>query len=361
VPAGARSLFLASGRIKSAEIADLGGSGLTGGASVTEVESHRGVVTVAAGGVDPKSVSFGAWLGYFVREGFIWAPLFAAFFTLIGGLVAIPVVVRSIRPTTRAAAALEPSDLERRLPEDGVVKELHPLVVAVNAALDRLTEAYQQRRRFIADVAHELRTPLAILNLHVGSLPDGPIKADLERTVFRLSQMVGQMLDAERLALAGRRREKVDLVELAREAMANVAPVAVAHGYELSFTAEVPNLYLEGDPHAIGRALANLLGNAVAHGGCDGAIELRVSGQGDVDVIDQGEGVPVEAQERIFEPFSRERWDRDGCGLGLYLVREVMRAHGGTIRVMGSAQGAVFRLKFPQALPKSSESGFDPA
>ena len=347
-PEAARALLAGPAPIKSAELANVGGTGLTGEASISQVETDGGIVTIAAGGVDPSSVTFSAWLGYFIREGFIWAPLIAALFTLIGGLVAIPIMVRSIRPTTRAAAALDPADVQKRLPDKGVVKELQPLVAAVNAALDRLTDAFQRRKRFIADVAHELRTPLAILTMHVEALPEGATKVDLQRAVFRLGQMVGQMLDAERLALAGRRRERFDLVELGREALANIAPVAVANGYELSFSAATPRFCLEGDPHAVGRALSNLLGNAVAHGGGKGTIQLRIGIDGSMDVVDEGPGIPTEAHERIFEPFSRERWDRDGCGLGLHLVREIMRAHGGTVGVVGSGEGAIFRLKFPK-------------
>ncbi len=348
VPGEVPSLLSVSGRVKSAELADIGATGLIGAASIERIETESGQLTLAAGGVDPHSVTFGAWFGYFTREGFVWAPLLAALFTLIGGLAAIPIMIRSIRPTTRAAAALDPADLDKRLPEAGLVKELVPLVGAVNAALDRLTEAFQRRKRFIADVAHELRTPLAILNMHVEGLPEGGAKPDLQRTVYRIGQMMGQMLDAERLALAGRRREAVDLVEFGREAVASMAPLAVANGYELSFSAATSALVVEGDPHAISRALANLLGNAVAHGGSRGLIELRIGQDATVEVSDEGPGIPAEARERIFEPFRRERWDRDGCGLGLHLVREIMRAHGGTAIVAGSGPGATFRLIFPR-------------
>jgi signal transduction histidine kinase len=353
VPADIGPLLDAGARLKLAELADIGRTGLAGEASVETVQTSAGPVTIAAGGVEPGSITFGRWLGYFIAEGYVLAPLLTALFTLIGGLVAIPTVIRSIRPTTRAAEQIDPSDLAKRLPEQGVVKELVPLVAAVNAALERLGEAFLRRKRFIADVAHELRTPLAILNMHVEALPEGTTRADLQRTVFRLGQMVGQMLDAERLTLAARQREQVDLVELGREAVANIAPIAIANGYEVSFTSAVPQLAVEGDPHAISRALANLLGNAVAHGGEAGSIELRVLADGSVEVSDQGPGIPAEAQERVFEPFRRERWDRDGCGLGLHLVREIMRAHGGEAAVVGSRGGATFRLSFPPRGPIS--------
>lgn len=325
---------------------NLGATGPLGHAVTEEVEIGEAKVVVTTGGVDSGTLTFDNYFGYLIGNDFLWVPLFTAIFNLIGGLIAIPVILRSVRSTARAAAELDPSNLSRRLPQDGVVKELRPLVQAFNLALDRLADAFERRRRFIADVAHELRTPVAVLNMHVESMPEGASKADLQRGVFRLGQMVGQMLDVERLSLSERRREKVDLVELSRAAVAEIAPVAVANGYELAFASARDRVVTKGDPHALARALSNLLGNAVAHGGGTGIIQVRVEADGSILVSDEGPGIAVEARERIFEPFRRERWDRDGCGLGLHLVREIMRAHGGEIRLVGSGPGATFRLDF---------------
>ena len=301
--------------------------------------------------MNARDIGFRTYFNIMRYFDFFWMPLLSGALTAAGALFAIPVLLGSIRPSTRAAAELDPADISRRLPEKGVVKQLLPLIRAFNAALDRVAEAFERRRRFIADVAHELRTPLAVLNMHVDKLPDGPVKPDLQRTVFRLGQMVGQMLDAERLVLAARRREPVNLVDLARVAVADVAPLAVANGYDVTFEAEREKVEVDGDAHAISRALGNLLGNAVAHGGGQGSLDVRVHADGRIDVVDQGPGVPLEARERIFEPFHRERWDRDGCGLGLHLVREIMQAHGGNARVVGGGPGAVFRLEFPAVQP----------
>jgi signal transduction histidine kinase len=331
-----------------AEVGSLGSSGRAGDMEVARQDADPGSLLLAAGGVRSEAVTFGAWLAYLHRELYTFMPIGSALFSLIGALIAVPLVLRSVRPTVSAAATLDPADPSQRLPERKVVKELLPMVRAFNGALDRLEAGFKRRRRFIADVAHELRTPLAILNMHVETLPAGGPKPDLQRTVYRLGQMVGQMLDSERLALAARRREPVDLVALAKAAVAEVAPLALASGYEMAFSAERERVPVEADPHAVGRALSNLLGNAVAHGGGAGTIEVRVGRDGSVDVADEGPGIPVEARERIFEPFHRERWDRDGCGLGLHLVREIMHAHGGEVRLLDAPNGSLFRLEFPR-------------
>ena len=350
VPERVRTLLAVSpGVIKTADLRNVGSKDLYGLASIDEVETEAGAVVVAAGGVRGQAITFGRWLRFLEHDAYYLIPLFIALFNLLGGLIAIPLVIRTLRPTVAAASSVGPLDLAHRLPERRVVKELLPIVRAFNAALDRLAEAFERRRRFIADVAHELRTPLAVLNMHVDALEEGGKKPDLQRSVYRLGQMIGQMLDAERLSLAAARRERVDLVGLSKEVVAEVAPLAVSNGYDVGLVAEREEVVVEGDHHAIARAVSNLLGNAIAHGGGSGMIEVRVGRDGSVVVADQGPGIPAEAHERIFEPFRRERWDKDGCGLGLHLVREIMTAHGGGVALVGSAVGAAFRLHFPLA------------
>jgi len=270
---------------------------------------------------------------------------------VVMALVVLPIIRKGVRPLSRAAAELDGRDLTRRIAEAGVMSELLPVVRALNGALDRLEEAFDARRRFMGDVAHEFRTPLAVLTMHADELPDGPTKSNLQRGIFRMSQMVGQMLDTERLSRPDRPHGEVDLVAVARAAVADTAPLAVDAGYSIEFSAAGEAITVDGDQHAIRRAVTNLLSNAVAHAGGSGAIRVRVTGDAVVEVEDEGAGVPEEARERVFEPFHRERWDRDGCGLGLHLVREIMRAHAGRAEVRGRSPGAVFRLVFPQPLP----------
>jgi signal transduction histidine kinase len=333
--------------IKEAHLGDSQASDRLGDVSIMEADTDAGVVTIYAGGIEPSAITTEDWLllAYLDAE-FYMAMTLIILICASGGPLAIPIVLRSLRPTARAVASIDPAELDKRLPEKKVVKELLPIVRAFNAALERLEAGFERRRRFIADVAHELRTPLAVLTMHVDALPKSGGKTDLQRTVFRLGQMVGQMLDAERLALTKRQREPVDLVALSKAAVAEIAPLAIAGGYEIAFRADADLVVVDADPHALLRALLNLLGNAIAHGGNRGMIEVRVSTNGTIEVADEGPGVAAEARERIFEPFRRERWDRDGCGLGLHLVREIMRGHGGEVRVVDSPAGALFRLDF---------------
>jgi signal transduction histidine kinase len=347
VAASARAL---PADVKEAHLGDVKSSSRVEDWSMAQMDTAAGRVAIYGGGVNPDAIRLTDWFVYAHYDAeFYIGLLMIALICAAGGPLAIPVVIAGLRPTARAATKLNPADLTGRLPERGVVKELRPIVRAFNSALDRLADAFDRRKRFIADVAHELRTPLAILNMHVDALPEDRTKRDLQRTVYRLGQMVGQMLDAERLVLAARQREPLDLVALARGAVAEIAPLAITSGYELAFSSEQERIFAEGDRHALGRALANLLGNAVAHGGGSGTIAVRVGAEGWIEVSDEGPGLPEGASERIFEPFHRERWDKDGCGLGLHLVREIMRAHEGEARLVGAGSGAVFRLELPSA------------
>jgi signal transduction histidine kinase len=318
-----------------------------GHATVERADTPAGRVTVMVGGVDPSAVGAGILGFYLFASGVTVLVPILVVLALVVLLIVRPIVLKGLRPLAAAASRLDGADPAMRLPEQGVMSELLPLVRALNSALERLEQAFEGRRRFMADVAHEFRTPLAVLTMHADELPEGRTRADLQRGLFRMSQMVAQMLDSERLGRPGR-REPVDLAGVAREATADIAPLALEAGYQLEFAADAERVLVEGDAHAIKRAVTNLLGNAVAHAGGSGAIRVRVGADAVVEVSDEGAGVSEEARERVFEPFHRERWDRDGCGLGLHLVREIMRAHGGSAELADYGSGAIFRLVFPR-------------
>ena len=154
------------------------------------------------------------------------------------------------------------------------------------------------------------------------------------------------MLDVERLSLSGRERSLLDLAAVARDVVADLAPTAIKSGYDLSLDAPDAPVIVDGDAHAISRAITNLLANAITHGGGAGSISVIVRADWTVDVVDDGPGVPAALEGRLFEPFSRGSQNAEGCGLGLHLTREIMRAHAGDVRLVPGQRGSTFRLSF---------------
>lgn len=303
--------------------------------------------TLAAGGVDPASLTAReSWLLFGPGE-VLGVLSVIAILGLLAMLIALPLFSRAIRPITTEFAALDPQDSDRRLDEQKAPRELLPLVRAFNAALERLASELGRRKRFVADVAHELRTPLAVVSLRVEALEEKESREELRSGVGRLTHLVAQMLDLERLSLAGRQREPVDLAATARDVIADLAPMALAAGYDLSLDAPAMPVTVTGDPNAIERALTNLVANAIAHASGKGHIEVVVGADKKIDVVDEGLGVDPSLQPRLFEPFCRNNSASEGCGLGLHLTREIMRAHGGDARLLSTKSGAKFRLEFP--------------
>lgn len=303
-------------------------------------------LVLAAGGVDPATLPGRAFWHEFGPPVLV-ALTAIAVLGFLAMLIALPFFSRAIRPITAEAATLRPENPDRRLDERNAPRELLPLVRAFNATLDRLAAELSRRKRFIADAAHELRTPLAVVALRVEALEDEGAKQELRRGIERLVHIVSQMLDIERLSLSGRERSPVDLAAIARDVVADLAPTAIKSGYDLSLEAPDAPVIVRGDAHAISRAVTNLVANAIAHGGGGGGhIAVAVGADRTIDVMDEGPGVPADLQPRLFEPFSRGSQDAEGCGLGLHLTREIMRAHGGELCLLPGQRGATFRLSF---------------
>ena len=315
------------------------------------VLQHRdlafGSIILAAGGVDPATLSTRESIHLLLEPEIALMLVVIAAISLLAMLIAVPAFSRALLPITSEAAAIGPQDSGRRLPPEKAPSELLPLVKGFNAALDRLETELGRRKRFIVDAAHELRTPLAVVALQVENLPDGEGKVDLRRGLRTLTNLVAQMLDVERLSLAGQQYFRVDLVAIAKEVVADLAPMAIAKGYDLSLDAPLSSVAVTGDPHAISRALTNLIVNAVSHGRGIGSISVIVKADRAIEVKDDGPGIPADLQPQLFEPFSRGNPDAEGCGLGLHLTREIMTAHGGEVCLVQNDGGATFRLTFP--------------
>ncbi len=219
---------------------------------------------------------------------------------------------------------------------------------AINAAFQRLDEGIDRQHRFMADAAHELRTPIAILQVNLEMLPETVDKHRLLVNAARLGSMADQLLDLQRMNLGSATFQRIDLVGLAARVTADVAPLATAAGDEVSFQTEAEQVYVMGDGDALSRALSNLIQNAIVHGGEGAQIRVLVCSDGRLQVSDSGPGIDPADREEIFEPFHRVAPRQHGAGLGLSIVSDIVRHHQGSVSVLEAPEGgALFELSLP--------------
>lgn len=244
----------------------------------------------------------------------------------------------SLRPVTRAsrdAAAVGPGNPERRISAAGLPREIRPLVDAVNGALDRLAAAYAAERRMTADAAHALRTPLTVLSLRLQKARRSGAAdwAAIEQDLMQLAGIVGQLLDLSRKESASRQDETpppvVNLARVAREAAAAMLPLIESRGRQLE--SDIPDgMPCRGDADDLRDLLRNLLENALWHGLGTIRLVLRTeAGRVVIEVSDDGPGVPAGQEEAVFSRFHKLDATSPGAGLGLAIVRQVARRHGG--------------------------------
>ena len=278
-------------------------------------------------------------------------------FALLGLVLVWLITWWSLRPIARAsreAARVGPRRPDLRIPASGLPQEIEPLVEAVNGALDRLSRAYATERRLTADAAHELRTPLAVLNLRLqrARLTGNTDWAAVERELAQMGRLVDQLLDlARKESLAREHRTEelpvVNLSRIVREASATVLPLMEAAGREL--TVDVPDsVQVRGNADDLRDMVRNLLENATLHG--RGKVTARIERSGKstdpvtIEVADEGPGVPAGQEEAVFQRFRRLNVDNPGSGLGLAIVRHVARSHGGDARFLPGVGCVVVHL-----------------
>ncbi|WP_324832973.1 sensor histidine kinase [Pseudomonas saxonica] len=265
--------------------------------------------------------------------------------------LAVSAALRPLERLRRAVEEREPDDL-RPLPRVAVQRELRPLVQALNHFTERLRGQFERQSQFIADAAHELRTPLAVIKarLELGLRANDPAtwRSTLEQAVQgtdRLTHLANQLLSLARIengarAIAEGGAQKLDLSQLARELGMAMAPLAHARGVALALEADQP-VWLRGEPTLLSELLNNLLDNAMAHTPIGGNVILRVTPQAVLEVEDDGVGIPFEDRERVFERFYRRNQQVAGSGLGLAIVGEICRAHRARITLHDGAQGGL--------------------
>lgn len=260
-------------------------------------------------------------------------------------------VLEPVREASTTAAAIGPTSTEVRLPESSLPTEIVPLVHAVNAALDRLEKGFRAQRDFTADMAHELRTPLTIIRARVDSLDPGPLRDALRSDLGNMTRVVNQVLDIAELESLVVGNARADLQAVCADAVAFMAPVAVAQSRSIALTGVEHPVWVHGHSEALFRAVRNLVENAIRHAPADGSVEVEVLDGGVVRVLDDGPGVAEAERDTIFRRFwRRDRTRPESRGLGLAIVARVAETHAGTVSVANRPTGgAAFTLTLKPA------------
>ena len=180
---------------------------------------------------------------------------------------------------------------------------------------------------------------------------DEAVAAKLRYDVNLMSRIVTQLLLVARLeSLNLRLDDQVELCAVAREAAENLGPLAISSRKTLEGDEPAAPVFVRGNTHAVAAAVSNLIENALNHSPAGGAVKIRVTPNPSIEVLDSGPGVPADLRERIFERFWRGETSREGAGLGLSIVRRIMRALEGDVSVTNAPEGgARFLLEFPRA------------
>jgi signal transduction histidine kinase len=253
------------------------------------------------------------------------------------GVCAYPVVRRltkRLERLQRGVESLGAGDLSARVAVEGR-DEVAQLAISFNRAAARIEEVVGAHKSLLANASHELRTPLARIRMAVELVKesaDPKRKAGLDRDIAELDQLIDEILLASRLDTLAELEvdEDVDLLALAAEECAR---------YDDAHLDGVP-VTVRGDPRLLRRLMRNLLENAQRYGSAPTEVQIARSGQGaEIIVCDSGSGIPVDQAERAFEPFYRRPGSEGGVGLGLTLVRQIARRHGGDAHYVPTATG----------------------
>jgi two-component system, OmpR family, sensor histidine kinase BaeS len=307
--------------------------------------------------------------GLLAQLGLLPVALLALGFVIIVVAISVGGMRRMTRPMDNlieAAARIEAGDYSAQVPEQGP-QDLRSVARAFNAMSARLKTIDEQRRSFLADIAHELRTPLSVIRGQTEAIADGMYPADAAhlapildatQTLDRLIEDLGTLVltDAGNLVL---NKEPTDLGAVVRDAVDSFQAQAEAGGVALSAEIAEQPMIAEIDPARIRSVIGNLLSNALRHTRSGGSIKAAVMPSNDqvtVSVADDGEGIPPDLLPHVFERFVKGATSA-GSGLGLAIAHDIIVAHGGRLEIESQpGSGTRVRVTLPAAqLPQEKE------
>jgi signal transduction histidine kinase len=292
--------------------------------------------------------------GFIILIAVVPMLLLTGFATLLVTPRAVGRSLSGLMETVNQAQSINFENRSARIDRSKVPNEIIPLVDAFNVALSKLDEGYNRRNRFLADAAHELRTPIAIARIRADLLPDDELSRQLRADMDRLTRVAHQLLEMQAVGAVELPAEQQDLNILVERIATDLAPIAMDAGYEFAFEPSEGEAVFTIQTSIIEMAVVNLIRNAIDHGGGKGAITIRVSAAGAMDVCDEGPGIPVSEREQVFEPFHRINTNSPGAGLGLNLIQKAAELHCGRVSFIDLNPGFCVRLEIRSISSKSA-------
>ncbi len=292
-------------------------------------------------------------VGFIILVAVVPMLLLTGIATLLVTPRAVGRSLSGLMETVAEAQSINFENRSARIDRSKVPNEIIPLVDAFNVALSKLDEGYNRRNRFLADAAHELRTPIAIARVRADLLPDDELSRQLRADIDRLTRVAHQLLEMQAVGAVELPAEEQDLNVLVERIATDLAPIAMDAGYEFDFEPSEGKALFTVQTSIIEMAVVNLIRNAIDHGGGRGAIVVRVGATGTIDVCDEGPGIPVAEREQVFEPFHRINTNSSGAGLGLNLVQKAAELHRGRVLFLDLDPGFCVRLEIRSVAPRS--------
>jgi two-component system OmpR family sensor kinase len=272
--------------------------------------------------------------------------------TLLFLLFNYGVVKRTLKPlndTIETVNKVDPTDPSARVPSSSYSWELRALTESTNHMLERVQRSMHMLRDFSGNVAHELRTPLAIMLLTIRKLPDDQFRESLHRDALGMRRLVEQLLDLSQAESLNIQRDaaRVNLGQVAQTVVGELVPLALSRQRFINYSDEgAPEI--RGHEEAIARALRNVVENALVYTPVDTGIEVTSGPGPSYEVRDHGPGIPQASRHRVRERFYRGTDEKSGgAGLGLAIATTIVEAHGGRLEIEDAADGgALVRLTF---------------